>query len=356
MKTKLSFIAFHFSLLTLLFSCTDKPPITPDEDGMPLEGRGLVLNEGTWGGNNASISLMGDDGTIDNEWFQRLNGRGLGDVAQDLVLYHSTVYATVWGSNSLEVINTATSKAKHVSLGNRGPRYIAADGGKLYVSCYKPRSVVRIDCTTLEVEATCPLGDFNPEGLAIAGGKLFVASSAVADEQGNYSYDNKVYAIDLATFSDPVAIAVGSNPQKVMPLDEGRVVVNYWGNYGAEPAGSAVIDAATLEVTQTGSELTNMTVYNGNIYGYYTVWSPDYSSKTAHFLKLDGGSLAPTELTFPGLTESPYGINIDPATGDIYIATDGNYSANGKVFIYDHTLAPVANLTAGMLPSKVVFL
>ena len=348
--------------LTVLAMCLaacekPEPDVTP-VDSIPVNPtdspHALILNEGSWGGNNASISYLDlSAGTLENGWFSRINNRGLGDLAQDLVVYGAKAYVTVSESESLEVIDTATGVATRVDLGQRYPRYIAAEGGKLYITCYKPHSVIRIDTATLEVEATCTLGNFNPEGIAAVGGKLLVASSSISDEQGNYSYDNMVYAIDIASFSLIGTIPVGYNPQKILALGNNTAVVNYIGDYASQPAGSAVIEAS-LAVTQLGQELTNMTVADGIIYGYYTAWAADYSSKTTNFVKIDAArNITPI---LPGKDINAYAIGVHPVSGNLYIADDGNYTSNGDL----HCFSPDGTLRwkreVGMMPSKIVFL
>ena len=339
-----------------LAACEPEPAVTPSGDGIAAESGQqhlMVLNEGSWGGNNASLSYFDiAKGELVNGWFAAKNGRGLGDVAQDMVVYGSKAYVTVWGANSLEVIDTATGISRRVDLGERGPRYIAADGGKLYITCYKPHSVIRIDTATLEVEATCTLGDFNPEGIAAVNGRLLVASSNISDEQGVYSYDNKVYLISIATFSMIGAIEVGCNPQKVMAVDSTTAVVNYWGDYASEPAGTAVIDGA-MGVTQLNLELSNMTVMNGDIYGYVTAWAPDYSSKTTSFVKID-----PTHNITPiltGFNKNAYAIGVHPVSGNIYVADDGNAQTNGDLYCFNPDGSQRWKREVGYLPSKIVF-
>lgn len=348
-------------MASAMVACTEETepeqqsPVTPDPSGEAM-GRAIVLNEGIWGGNNASLSLVDlDNGTATNDWFASVNGRGLGDVAQDMLLYGSKVYVSVWASNSIEVIDTASGTSTRIDMGSRAPRYIAADGGKLYVSCYSPHSVVRIDTATREIEATCVLGEFNPEGVAVEGGKLFVASSNVSDEQMNYSYDNKLYVVDLSSFANPTAIEVGSNPQKVMSLGNGKVLVNYWGDYAANPSGSAVVDAASLSVVQTNQPMNNMTVAGGKVYGYSNDYDENWNAVT-NFFVMDANTLTVVPMQFAGVS-GPYAIAVHPATGNIFIATDGNYSSNGTLYCFKTDGAGrLWSREMGMLPSKVVFL
>lgn len=333
-----------------------EPTPTPTPTPNPTEkANALVLNEGAWGANNASISgLVTSSGAIDNDWFENANGgRQLGDVAQDMVAYGSKVYATVTFSNSLEVIDPKTGASTRVDMGNRNPRSIAAEGGKIYITCYNPCSVVRVDTASLEIEATCQLGEYHPEGIAIAQGKAFVASSVTEDYQ---SYDNKVYVIDLATFENPEPIIVGTNPGAVKLIDDNTVLVCYAGNYNDIPAGSALINASTLEVSQTNHELAGATTYNGLIYGYASTWVEQNGEwiQTVEYYTLDPSTLTATTLTFLSEIASPYGIDINPANGDIYV-TESISGANGDVHCYSQDGTKRYTIEAGVFPKKVVF-
>ena len=344
-------------LATLAFAACEEPEPLPGsvDTIVPDNGTALILNEGNWGGNNASLSRLDlTAGTLENGWFASVNGRGLGDLAQDLVLYGSKAYVTVSESGSLEAVDTATGHAIHVDLGTRYPRYLAAFEGKLYISCYNPRSVIRIDTATLQVEASCQLGGYNPEGIAVVAGKLLVASSNISDEHGTFNYDDRLYVIDIATFSIDTTVTVGSNPQKVMAVDATHAVVNYLGNYGSLPDGSAIVDAATLTVSQIGLPLTNMSVSEGIIYGYSTVWAADYSGKTTSYISIDAATLSTTPL-LPDVSLNAYAIARHPTNGNIYIATDGDFIANGDLLCFtpDGTLR--WRREVGMLPSKIVF-
>lgn len=357
----LPFNPFHSLFLAaalLLVSCEKENTSDPSGETDVTTGatRVLILNEGSWGFNNSTISELDPaHREITVDWFSSVNGRGLGDVAQDMIAYGSKIYATVTFSNSLEVIDAHSGNATRVDMGNRKPRYIAADGGKLYITCYNPCSVVRVDTATLAIEATCTLGNFQPEGIAVAKGKAFVASSNISDAAGNYTYDDKLYVVDLATFADPVTLTVGCNPQEVMEITDGKLIVNYWGDYYGQPAGSALVDAATLAVTPTGQALTKFTVYNGKAYGYATTYDESWNQTISYLAINADGSVAAFPFS-PSLDENPYGLGIDPKNGYFYLFTDGNYSTNGSVYCFSPSGQKCFVREAAILPKKALFL
>ena len=226
------------------------------------------------------------------------------------------------------------------------PRYVAAHEGKIYVSCYNPPSVVRIDTATLEVEAQCLLGRFQPEGMAVAGGKLVVASSWIADETGAALYDNKVYIVDLGTFSVATTVEVGLNPQTVKAVDATHVVVNSNGDYGSTPAATTLINLADLTTRDAGVGLTAMDTHEGLVYGY----NAPCGAAAVRFLCLDPTTLQTTPLLEGAAIASPYGINA--IGGDLYVCT-GVYNANGDARRYRTDGSLVWSREAGVFPAKV---
>ena len=106
-----------------------------ENNGTGVQSAGaLVLNEGSYGVNNASISALDiASGDIDNSWFQNANGRGLGNNAQDMVRYQGKVYVTVTESNTLEAIDPATGKSTQKSMGTLKPRSIATQDSSVAI-------------------------------------------------------------------------------------------------------------------------------------------------------------------------------------------------------------------------------
>lgn len=208
------------------------------------------------------------------------------------------------------------------------PRRIAAADGKLYVSCYRPASVIRIDTASHTVEAQCLLGTCNPEGVAVAAGSLFVASSWNQTSNGDFIYDDKVYVVDLTSFAVSATVTVGLNPQQVKVIDENHVIVNYEGNYADLPGGTAIIDVASLDVTQTGLHMASMSVCDGKVYGYSTSYDSDMHP-TAEYVCYDPATATATPILRDCGVTRPYSINV--FGGNIYLTTDGGYTSNGDV-------------------------
>ena len=55
-------------------------------------------------------------GNITNGVFAAANSRGLGDVAQDIIVYGTKAYIAVSFSNTVEVVSVSDNKAKQIKL------------------------------------------------------------------------------------------------------------------------------------------------------------------------------------------------------------------------------------------------
>ena len=315
-----------------------------------------VLNEGAWGGNDASISRLNlEDGTIEADWFAQSNGRGLGDLAQDMIHYGSHLYVTVYNSNTLEVIDPATGRSvKQISMGTRGPRYLAAYEGKVYVSCYN-KTVVRIDTATFAIEAVCQLSGMQPEQLCIVDGKLYVCNTWENDDNYDAMYDNSVSEVDLGSFTEVRKIIVGTNPGRIKALPNHRFIVACSGDYHDVPATTLVVNVADGSHTEIPVAATNFDINGDDIYMYATAYDADWNS-TANFYYMDANTLQPTLIleNMNSTLNNAYGISVDSATGDLYIC-NSRYGACGDVYCFANDGTERWQVEAGIYASKVVF-
>lgn len=324
----------------------DTPVIPTPEAKVPA----YVLNEGTWGSNNAEISLIDlESGEIAANWFSEANGRGLGDVAQDLIHYGGKLYASVYMSNTIEVIDPATGKSlKQIDMGQRGPRYLAAAGNKIFVSCYD-KTLVRIDTATLAIDGTCRLSGMQPEQLCIAGENIYVCNAWQYDDEGNAVYDSTISVVNLNTFTEKETIVAGCNPGKIKVLDHSRLLVACAGDYAARPARTVVVNLGDHSVSPYPVAATSMDIYDGHAYMYATAYSQTWEP-TANFYRDSSAILQQYSSTL----SNAYGINIRPGNGDILICNSA-YGVNSDIWCFTAGGSRRWNCEAGTYASKVVF-
>lgn len=241
-------------------------------------------------------------------------------------------------SGTVEVLDASTGESiKQISMlqedgSSRKPRHIAFHEDKAYV-CNYDNTVARIDTLTLEVEDFVEVGR-SPEGICVADGKLFVSNSGGADYP---NYDNTVSVIDIESFSVVETLEVGVNPGVIKPDGLGNVYVMLVGDYYDIASNFVRINASTYEIEEIGIPVSNFTVANEKAYIYYYDY---YSTDGAVYSVYDLESQTLTTnsfITTKGDTDIavPYGIGVDPVTGNVYIADTINYADTGDVYCFD---------------------
>ncbi len=346
---------FWVTLLALtLVGCEKEKPVTPGSNDTNAVAYAYVLNEGLWGANNASISIFTQSG-ITNDWFAQNNGRGLGDLGQDMIRYGSRLYVVVHSSSTIECINPNTGvSSKQISLGNRKPRYIVGHQGKLYISCYD-KTVVRIDTTSLETDGICQLSGMQPEQLCVLGNNIYVCNTWQYGTGNNAVYDSTVSVVSLDNFMETGKITVGLNPNRIKAIDSHRFLVACGGDYSSRPARTLVVDVTDGNQIELPVAATNFDVCDSVIYMYCTTYDDSWNS-TANFYKADISDLAPTQILKEQSAQlkDAYGINIDPKTKNIYIC-NSTYGVNSDIVVFSPEGALLGKFEAGIFANKVVF-
>ena len=343
-----------FLLVILVLAGCKKDPIPTPVDPTDSTSPVYLLSEGSWGGNDAEISLLDrNSNNVTLDWFTSANGRGIGDLAQDLIHYGNRLYAAVYSSNTIEVINPTTGKSiKQIDMGQRGPRYIVPHDGKIYVSCYD-KTIVRIDTASLEIEATCPLSGMQPEQLCILGDNLYVCNCWQYDANGDAIYDSTVSIVNLNSFTETGKITVGQNPGRIKALDSHRFIVACAGDH-LSPV-TLIVDILTQEQTPLSVAATNFDIYNNTIYLYNTSYDAQWNP-TASFYRVDANTLQVTPILEDYGQRLPYAysINVDPVNGNLYIC-NSPYTANADVYTFRPDGTEIRHVEGGILSSKVVF-
>lgn len=338
-----------FGLLVAMVSCDDmhdvEPTITAGEE--PI----LVLCEGLYNMNNSTLACIGS--TVDADIFTTANSRGLGDTANDMLLYGSKLYIVVNVSSTIEIIDAQTmlSEAQISMFDDSGvarqPRYATACDGAVFV-CSFDGTVARIDTATYELTDICSAGA-NPDGICAVGNRLFVSNSGGLDAP---NYGTTVSVIDIATMTQVAEIEVGMNPGRIAADAENRIWVVARGNYDDVEPHITIIDADALTIT----EIIDLPVLNFNLtddcaYAY----AFDYSTNTSTYYTIDM-NLEAQYFDIDYEIETPYAISVSPTTGNVFIADAHNYTESADIVcvnssgIQQYTIDNV-----GLNPNTILF-
>lgn len=349
---------YVFALLAILFTACEKD--TPIDNEIPEEAKSiLILSEGSSGHNDSKLSKYWiEDEIFEENYFTKANNRGLGDTANDMLLYGSKLYILVNVSGTVEVIDPATGKSiKQIQMKttdgtSKEPRQIAAYDGKLYVTSFDD-TVTRIDTLTLQVDAEIVSG-MDPEGITISNGKIYVANSGGLNFMNGYN--NTLSIIDVASFTKTDEIEVVINPADVDKDSKGNIYISSIGDYVNVAGAFQKLDPATKQVTlieevgATGRFVINNDyayIIKGEYGSPHTVLVYDCINEeivTDNFIT-DGTELGTIN-----------NISIDPQTEDVFIM-EAEYAIPGNVYWFGKDGELKLKLPAiGMYPTSVVVL
>lgn len=339
--------------MILFVGCSKDEP-TSTTEGNPLSAKGIyVLNEGGFTKSNASLTLyVPDSGKVYSDVFFAANSRGLGDVANDIVLYDSKAYIVVNNSHRIEVISTETHKLLgtiNVS-GNSPNKLVIAGPSKGYITNLYKGTVTSFNPSTYAIITTdIPVG-MNPQGMAVAGGKLFVCNSG-------YGSDSTVSVIDIAKDSVIAVITTAKSPTDIGVDSDGDVIVlcngytDFVNSSKDTPGNITVIDPSTNSVKATiplplsvyghPGELT----LSNNGYGFTVVKNG--------LLKFDTKTNSIMSAAF--VSRTGYSIAVDNVTERIYLGDAKDFNSNGTLYVYEKSGMLKDSATVGIVPGTIVF-
>ncbi len=225
-----------FCLFILFLSSCKKAVSSFSLDTNELKNGFLVLNEGLFNLNNASLSWMDlSTGKVTEDLFLQKTGRKLGDTGNDLLRYGNKIYIIVNVSSTVEILNAKTGVSiKQLEMIHNGkarqPRNLACYGGKVFISCFDGYVDV-IDTVGLQIEKRIKVGD-NPENMLVVNDRLFVSNSGGL----NPSLDSSISVIDCKSLVELDKIIVGKNPGKIVAQNDSTLFVHVRGDYSTFPS------------------------------------------------------------------------------------------------------------------------
>jgi len=331
-----------------------------------------LLNEGNMGSNKSTLDYYDyETGTYYRNIYAAANPsvpKELGDVGNDIAIYGSRLYAVINCSNKIEVMDAKTAKRiGQINIPNC--RYITFHKGYAYVTSYagpvqtNPNYeqlgyVTKVDTATLQQAARCLVG-FQPDGLGIANGKIYVANS------GGYmfpNYENTVSVIDIASFKEIKRITVAVNLHRICADKHGNIWVNSRGDYYNTPSKLYCIDSKTDQLTDSVNiPVSNFYLDDDKLYIYSSQWNNvNMNNKTAYgIVDVVSKQIVSKNFITDGTDaeiKRPYGIKVNPITKDIYVTDAKNYVSPGTLYCFDKNGKQKWNVRTGDIPAHLVFL
>ncbi len=247
-------VIFLLSFAFLFPACQTAPPASPGSGPLTLDHYLAVVNGN---GGYLSFVLPSNGMHFPGPAVGAIYPQSVRSCGERLVVVNSS-------GNNLRLYGARTPNVPAGTIqfepGTNPVEIAFADCETAYVSCYDAGRILKVDMASLSVAATLavpPAQGSNPDGLAIAGGKLYVGLPG-------FGSGRTVGIVDLSSFSFTAAspVTVGENSQTLL-VAGGRVHVLCTSGYNPDWTnklqGSVhVIDPSTDQVERivdlTGSD------------------------------------------------------------------------------------------------------
>lgn len=362
------FYALLLAGMCSLGSCDSENGI--EEEDFVASGDGVfVLNEGNYEAGNSTLSYYDPETkTVENGVFYRANDRRLGDTGQSITLRGNSAYIAVENSGIIWKINMTTFKVEGQlesdSTDNKmiNPRYIHfLSDTKAYVTdLYSPYITV-----------------FNPQTMkyikSISTGQEIVDGYASTEEMVQYgqyvftncwSYSNKILIFDTSKDELDGEISLPSWQPKSMKIDKnGKIWVITDGGYEGSSYGDGSpylykIDAASREIEQEQmldeDEANVQIALNGARDTLYLINNDIYRMAVTD-THLPVRPFIEAEVDENGTKHKLYGLSVNPANSEVYVADAVDYQQAGVVYRYSSQGTLLDQFSVGINPNGFAF-
>lgn len=372
-----------------LISCRGDEIIFPAEyEVLPMESRELssfsqnepigmyLLNEGNMGSNKATIDYLDfcNGIYIRNIYGERNPNviKELGDVGNDIQVYGNRLYAVINCSHKVEVMDLhSCRRIGQIDIPNC--RYIRFNGNKAYISSYvgpvsidpnaQLGAIFEVDTATLLVTRKVTVG-YQPEEFEIIGNHLYVANS------GGYrapEYDSTLSVVDLTDFRQIKKIPVCVNPHRVRKDQYNRLWITSRGDHKeVQPQLVCLQPLHPTPYTLHHISPSEMMIVGDSMYFYGAHWSDETMSNQITYgvfniqnsLPFREGAGVDYSLITDGTEQNikiPYGIQVNPYNGDIYITDAKNYVSSGQLHCYSREGKRKWSVRTGDIPAHMCF-
>lgn len=351
-----------YLLSTILLSCVADPDV-PDQKAVGAVSEGvIVVNQGVWRGDNASLTLYDPAGDAAiQQWFARQNpGARLGDSGNEILIRKNRAYVAVSESATIEVIELPSGRSLgriRLPAGTFPQHMEIADDSTGWVTNLEDDSVIEFNPTTFETGARLSVGPA-PEGIELAAGRLFVANSGLGSLRGNEPGAGTISVIDPEKGTELRRLDVGGDLRDMHHFAANGMIYVFVGAPLPDTAGSglAEIDPISLEVKRrwrisgawdVGFDDAAMQIYVVAQGGVVRVDLTEIGARPESFLPEPLSTLS---------EEVPHGVGISPNSGQIFIAVArGYYSAPGRVDRYDREGRLLGSFETGLNPTAFGF-
>ncbi len=342
------------AVVLMLFSACKKE----NEKGGQYASGTFVVNEGVFQGNNGSVDFYDPlAGNIETGIFMKENLRPLGDVVQSMTVFRDRAYIVVNNSQKVEVVDAESFRSLHTITGVDYPRFfLGIDEGKGYLSDGNLEGQIwKIDLDSYLITGRIPVGK-GPEKMLLLNGKVYVLNS------GGWSYDSTLSVIDPSTDEVLGKLVVGDQPVDMVVDAGGMIWVLCMGR-------TVWNDSYTEVLEETSSLLSRVDPASGQVDHVSIGVTGDFFQPRQLAISPDGLTLyveesggvyrmGITETSLPAepfIAVQPYGLEVDPANGEIYVLSQTGADSPGWLRRYHPDGSEIQSVRTGYFPNGMIF-
>lgn len=307
----------------------------------------IILNEGNSSVSTASVSFLGNDGTVQQDIYRTVNpdAPALGTYLQALFFDGDKAFIISGSSNKVTVVNRYTFEfIASIDTDLNAPRYGTVVNGKAYVTNMALWSdntddfitVINLsDYSTSKIQ----LGK-NTEKIISENGKLYISN-------GYYGTGTTVTVYNPATNTTEATIELGDSPE-ALAEEEGVLYV----------LGATTLKRINLATNQVNGSLDlpsgvtysakNLVIEDNKL--YFTAGTSVYT------MALNATAIPTTPLFTYNSTSAwggMYGFNVED--DKIYVAEGGDFSSDSEVYTYSLTGTKLQTYAVGVGPNGFYF-
>jgi hypothetical protein len=319
--------------------------------GLEAQEKLILLNEGMWQADNGRLTYFEDDHVVSNQWFRDKNGMKIGDTPNDIIQVNDNLIAIAVNWSNIVQFITPEGVAVAATEDIPNNRKLCSDGQYVYVTSYgheclttngykyfEKGYVTKIDVTTFKVVAATEVG-YEPEGIALYEGRLFVANTGGYAAQEDHDYETTVSIVNAETMEVEKTIDTHIPNLYGKMSQSGRYLcINSPGDYYEVPAAGLIFDCqkaldgnADCFVKFDAAVTYNCTTRDGQFLAVGSSFSYLTGDYEFNYFTIDPKTVIDTNGK-SGITQSlpgsllsdylemnqPYGIYVNPYTGYIY--------------------------------------
>ncbi len=339
-------------LAILLFACGKNEDATPT--GKYSSGV-FISNEGQFQTGTGTVSFFNrETKTVENDIFQTVNGRPLGNILQSLEIHNNKAYLVVNNAKKVEVVQAWDFKEVGTIQGLEMPRYfIGIDDKKGYVSQWGvggiDGSVKVVDLQTNTVIKTIAVGK-GAEKMLKLDNKVYVACN------GGFASENRVFVIDTQKDEVSATIVTPDNSNGLVLDANNKIWVACSGRSQWNGSASVTVSPAQLvRLNPISNQIEQSFAFERHGLGNLVINSGKNTLFYSYSGRVFSQSINAGINTNPLISRSFYGLSYDINTDMLYAAVGGNFSSNSKFIRFNISGVAIDSMNVGIAPNGFCF-